>query len=836
LEYDRSTIVESSPAGVGQPAELPTLAIFFVGLPTLLLEVLLTRIFSVTMWYHFAFVAISLALFGISASGVLLTLRPGLVRRERLLETMAWGSMAFAITIPLAFVLDLHIPFQPFEGTLRPYLLFFCKFLVLSLPFFCSGFVIALAFTALPQQTNKIYFADLAGGGLGCALVVPILFAYTGPGAVIFVSVFPLIAASLCFVRAGRTRLGCTCLLGVVFIVGFVQVNEKTSLLTVKRVKSYNPHRGQEEERPKLFERWHPVSRVAAYTQATSNSPAESFESRPPDWGYPRLIEVSNDAGARTFVYPQMSATQSRELFEQDVSDLAYRFRPIGKALIIGIGGGKDILAARSFDAKEIIGVELNPIMVDLTQDIFADFTGRPFSDPRIRIVIDEGRTYVASRNEHYDLIKMAGTDTWVASAMGAHALAESYLYTREAISDYLAHLEPEGYVSITRWFPKESIRLVALVAEAMRGMAIQDPEARILMARNVSAHPTLTVIAKKGRFTEAETQRFAEAVSRAGHLLVYAPGWEKGYANQRNEVLHRQILSTEGLQAVSERLALNLSPPTDDRPFFFNLITLGDARQGKVADSWSFILQHSRAMHMLFSMLWISLAVVVLFVLVPVLLSRWSSRVTIPPLTRLGVNVYFLALGAGYLLVEVPLLQRFILFLGHPVYSLMVVLFSMLVASGIGSLVAARLPLNRRGLLIGVVTASAGIVLLANFCLPGLLRSLIGLPIAARVALSVLLIAPIGLMLGMPFPTGLRIVHAISPSLIPWAWAVNGAASVAAPILAMIIAIASGFTTTQSWGAFSYLVAAVVLVFLPRGAAMRVVANAGSATAPVLK
>jgi hypothetical protein len=791
-------------------ARVPLLAIGLVGCTILLFQILLTRIFSVTMWYHFAFFAISLGLFGLAASGVAVTLATR--RPERALHRMAGAAVALAIAIPVCFRLELALPFVPFDvagagaEAFSAYALFAAKFLLLAVPFFFAGAIIALAFTEFPDDVHQVYFADLVGGGIGCALVVPVLLVASGPGAVVATAAVPFLAAAVLYRAAGRQRAAVACTIAVYLVLGAVVAIESQGWLAVTRVKSYEARRAQEVERPKVYERWHPVSRVAVHAVEHSGTPWRWFYATGRSREFPPVMEVTNDGGARTYVYPAASRERLAELFADDTSDLVYALTEAPKVLVVGVGGGKDILSALAFDASSVTGVELNPLMIEVVQETFAAFSGAPYDDPRVHIAIDEGRNYVASRDEAYDVIKISVTDTWAASAVGAYAMTESYLYTAEATDAFLDHLEPDGYLSVTRWYPLETLRMVALASDALRRRGVVAPEQHLLMARNDA---TMTLLVRPTPVPNEHRERFRRRVEAAGLTLVTAP---PGGSPAPMDLLHQRATVMPAEQ-LGRELAFDISPPRDDRPFFFNWSRLADARAGRYLETTGgFTLQHGRALNLLWGLLLITAGAAALFVLVPLVAARSVRLGAVPLPLRLGFNVYFLALGLGFMLVEIPLLQQLILFLGHPTYSLTVVLATLLVSSGTGSLAAQRFSIGeraaRRFVFPGILVVLAAWI----FLVPAALAAGIGLPVVARIALAVCAIAPVGFLLGMPFPIGLRQAHTVTPALVPWAWAVNGAASVTAPVLAMMVAIQRGFSSAYWLGLLAYAGAGLVL------------------------
>jgi SAM-dependent methyltransferase len=780
--------------------KIPLIPIGFVGVATLLFEILLTRVFSVTMWYHFAFIAISLALFGLAASGVAATFLRRFFQTKDSSHTLGWACIGFGLVIPISFLIDLHVPFLLLEST-KAYLFFFFKFLVLSLPFFFSGLTISLAFMSSPLTVNKVYFADLVGGGIGCALVVPILTALPAPDGILLTATFPLIASALFFRNVSTNRESMLGVILALVAVLFVVVDQQTGWIRVVNVKSYDPNVAQEKERPKIFERWHPVSRIAVHPIPYSTTPETWWHSKPVTGGYPKVAEITNDGGARTFLY-RADKNYHRALFEYDLSDIVYSLVRSPDVLVIGVGGGKDILAALAFQAHSVTGVELNPVMIDL-QTIFSEFTGNAFHDPRVSVLIGEGRNYVASHDQRFDVIQISATDTWAASAMGAYALSENYLYTEEAIQDFVRSLKPNGYLTICRFFP-DATRLTALVTKALAQIGIQDPGKRLLIARS---RTSINVIVKNGVINSTELAQFEATVRKGGHAFIYAPQVENGLSTLPIDRLQRDIVGGKNLDQLSRIAGINLQPTTDDDPFFFNLVPVRDIFGGIQNSGGAFAFQHRRALSLLLGMLLICLVVALMFLIFPLLLKDDNKIFgEVSKSTRLRVSVYFFLLGIAYLLIEIPLMQRLILFLGHPIYSLTVVLFALLIASGIGSLISERLINSAVAKYLWIILfVVLGIV---SFFLTPFLRSQIGLPTTARVIISVLIIFPVGFLMGIPFPSGLRAAGQIHPSLVPWAWALNGAGSVVAPVIAMIVAIAGGFTLAQLLGTTAYLLA----------------------------
>jgi hypothetical protein len=463
--------------------------------------------------------------------------------------------------------------------------------------------------------------------------------------------------------------------------------------------------------------------------------------------------------------------------------------------LVIGPGGGRDLLTALVFGADRVDGVEVNPIIAnDVMLGHFRDFSGSIYQNPKVTVVVDDGRSYIRRSNARYDIIQASLVDTWAATAAGAYTLTENTLYTKEAFEDYYDHLSERGMLTITRWV-FDGLRLVSLAQAACesRGCDAADHMAVIQQDR------VATFLFKKTPFTPDDVRQLRETSADLGFTVLYAPG----QTSTDND--YAKLVLADSRQAFYDSYHHDVSPTTDNRPFFFHTTKIEDQFQTAFGRSMLF----GNGLSALMTLMAISFTFVTLFVVGPLLLSGSELR---------GSNwprwlAYFGMLGAGFMLIEVALLQRFVLLLGHPVYSLTVTLFSVLLGTGVGSLVSrriddARLLRTVRLVLIGV----AGVAVLAIVALPPIIRSAISASHATRIALTVLLIAPAGVLMGMPLPAGIRLMTANHSALVPWAWGMNGALSVIGATLAVFIAMNWGFSTTLATGAAIYLAATVVL------------------------
>jgi spermidine synthase len=770
---------------VTRPSLRRLLGVLLVSLATLVLELTLTRLFSATMFYHFAFLAISLALFGAGASGVFVYLLRPRLDGERAGRLMAAGSLLFAGSTVLALVVILGHPLSPINPGLETLVSLAWIYGAAALPFFCSGCVITLAITAWAGDINRLYLFDLAGAALGCLLLVPALGLLGAIDSVLLVAVLGALAG---FLLSGRRTL----LLATAAAALLLAWNHLQPAIVLREAKGLS-------EAPVMFSRWNSFSRVTV----TRTEDAD------------RLL-LFIDADAATIIHRDAADLQRHAAERDRIESLAYHTGRRDKVLIIGPGAGVDVIVARLHGARDVTAVEVNPLVARdvMSSEPFRSFSGRLYEQPGVRLVVDEGRSFLRRSDERYDLIVGTMVDTWAATAAGAFALTENNLYTVEAFHDYLARLAPGGILSITRWHqspPDQLLRLVSLgrTALAARGVRHAGDHFVIVRGRPEGGQPlaTATLLLKAQPFTKHEVAGAEAYAARVGLDLLYSPG-----TRPANDLA--RLVQAEDPAAVWSSFVSDISPPTDNRPFFFQSARPAQVLQKRWArGEWR---RTNLGMIVLFGLVAISLVMVVLFILGPLLLVRRRLAGT---RGRLPFLLYFAALGTGFIVVEVVLVQKCVLFLGHPAYALTVVLFALLLWSALGSLLAGRFPdagLPRT--LRGVLLAVAGLVVLQVLALAPVFYGLVHLPTPWRVLITVIVLGPLGLALGMPMPTGIRLLLARAPELVPWAWGVNGAASVLGSVGAVAFAMRWGFDGVLLGAAALYL-AAVVLAARAVGA-----------------
>jgi len=751
--------------------------VFLVCFANLQLEVVITRLFSATMYYHFTFLAIALALFGVAASGVYVfvagealasDIRGHMARASRRFALFALVALAYAMANPMDIVIVTGSNAIP-EFTSRQILQLLFLVGITSIPFFYSGLVVSLALAYFRSDTGRIYAWDLAGAAIAAVTTGLALSLFGGPSAVLFAMVVAVVGAAL-FESRGLARW-----LYVAVAALFLLWNLSSSLLRVPTAK------GVKAETVR-FEAWNSFSRVTVDNTRT----------------------IKIDASAATHV--EDLRTLKPGMQQVEISALAHAMLapPAQKVLIIGPGGGRDVLHALAAGAGAVTGVEVNPIIAGaIMKGAYRAASGDLYADPRVTIVVDDGRSYVRRSEERYDVLQASLVDTWAATAAGAFALTENALYTREAFDDYLNHLTDRGAVTMTRWHTGargETARLLLLAAAALeqRGVATGDVRKHLFYAYS-RANGLGTMVLKRTPFTDDELQRLQATCAAHSFDVAVSPrgGSDAGLVRYLDAGPYSDVVA--GAPEV-------LAPPTDDQPFFFYFKR---ASQLLTPTSGTWLMNDPG--------LWIVIsigAVLVLacaFIVAPLVL-HWRRGAPIGARHHGRILCYFGLVGFAFMVVEIALLQRFTLFLGHPSYSLLVILFSLLLSTAGGAYLASRVAVTKLDRVMLVSGAALAVLsCVSGFAFPPVLSALIGLPIGARIALTIVLVAPTGILMGAMIPSVIRALAATNAELVPWGWGINGATSVVGTVLATVIAIYFGFTITFLVGAAFYLGAGVL-------------------------
>jgi hypothetical protein len=741
---------------------------------SLMLELTLTRIFSVVLFYHFAFLVVSLALFGIGVAGIVLYVRQRAYQPEKMQRALTFHALGFGLTVIVSLWVVLTKKVAPGFGWESIFDLSIL-YLVAALPFFFSGMCLTLAVTLLKEQVSRVYFFDLSGAALGCLLTIPALNFLGGPTAVLAAGALGASSAVLFMLKRGRRFI--VVLSMAVLLWGVVGLDAGVGIFKVPSVKAI-------DERQVIFSRWNSFSRVTV-----SRTP-EDFH-----W-----MNIDSDAATRIFnasAYKNGSRANMR-FSETRLASLVYAVRNGGHALIIGPGGGADVIGALTRGVAKVTGVELNPIIAeDVMKEKFSDYSGGLYTTDNVEVVVGEGRSYVRRAEKQFDSIQATLVDTWAATNAGAFTLSENTLYTQEAFADFLEHLTDQGVLSMTRWLrhpPREFVRLISLGVAALNLRDIRNCSRHFFVAAD---QRMASFLLKRTPFTAEELVTLRDTCRRDGLRVIYDPD-----GSFRRGDLIGELIRSEDPSAIFEKHSLDISPPSDNRPFFFYTIKPGDFLGQMFGGAKE---KNDLGVQILASLLLIVAAAVLLFILIPLFVFKRQDLKGFRLKKSLSL-AFFISIGVGFIGLEISWMQHFVLFLGHPIYALGVVLFVLLLASGVGSFLTSKIEsrLALKNLWPSVLMLGA-VVLIYGFLLGPLFRAFVGLPLFVRILVSAILLAGPGLLMGRMMPLGIKTMTANFPEMVPWAWGINGAASVFGSVLAVAVSMNLGFRATQIVAALVY-------------------------------
>jgi len=790
--------------------------VFCVTLVTLMYEILLTRIFSVTMWYHFAFMAISIAMFGMTVGGLVVYLHPAYSRQDQAVRQMGRSSFLFSVWIVIGILTHLFVPFC--TGTSLACLAsMVVTFASLSVAFVYSGICVCLALTRFPRQVSRIYAVDLAGAACGCVFLIFVFKVIDGLSAVFFAALLAALASILFSSQSQhekfhRTALLFSTLLAALLIANTVAAERGSPFVDLIWVK------GKSEEAP-VYEKWNSFSRLTVFGDPDSPMSPITEGTSPT---YPANTAVSAlhltiDASAETILTSFAGDFTTVDYLKYDVKEIVYYLRQNSKVLIIGAGGGRDILAALAMGQKSVRAVEINQDILATVNERFGDFTGHLDRNPKVTFVNDEARSYLARSNDKFDVIQASFIDTWAATAAGAFSLTENGLYTVEAWKLFLSRLTPGGVISFSRWFTpgraQEVYRLTSLAAASLRGMGISNPRRHIILVRNAWGQAAwaftggaATMLISRAPFSDSDIDKIEAVANQMQFTVVLSPrvAADTDFADLASGYDYR------GARAAARS---DISPPTDNRPFFFQMGRIGD--MFRPARTTRVLKEVTDAAHVLGTMLVIITGFTVLCIVLPLRAAgkRLRNQNAWPHM------LYFAAIGMGFMLIEVSQMQRLIIFLGHPTYALSVVLFTLLLSSGLGSYTThgiVKRSLKKEGMVrLGVL-----VIVLCAF---GIFtqRGLAAFQSAVtptRILVGVGILSPLGFLMGMAFPLGMKSASRNQPHLMSWLWGINGATSVCASVLAMVISLYAGISAAFWTGVACYAVAWIAFFWSSRG------------------
>lgn len=779
--------------------------VFIVSAALMALQVLQSRIFSVTTWYHLAFLVISVVMFGLTLGALHVHKGDEKKQKNDHAALMARHSFFFAIYVVIALFTQMFFPIVSgkLSGTLitLPLVSFFTV-----LPYYQAGIVLSLALTRTPYPVGRTYGIDLLGAAGGCLLALGLMKTMDTPSAVLVLSLAGL-AASFCFSRAGGKN-GMARTQGVfgAFLLLLVALNVLAPRPVIYPVFVKNRFLPQSEL---AYDAWNPISRV------TVNN--ESADANPFIWGRSPLtprdmkssyyaLKIDGDAGTPINRFDDHDWNRMAFL-PYDVTTVAYSLPRLQRGAIIGVGGGRDVLSARYFGVTDITALDVNPVQIDLLTKVepFRSYAGL-HDLPGLRLINAEARSWFTREHESLDIIQMSLIDTWAATAAGAFALTENGLYTVDAWKIFLDDLNDSGVLTVSRWYLQdahsETVRLVSLAAAAALESGAANPADHIFVA---TGGRIATLVLAKKPFTERQLDALHARAQQMEFGVIVSP---RVAATGDIGV----ILSTHGraeLEAFARNHPFDIAPPTDERPFFFNQVRLNNPAQViklvALGDVSTFMGQ-ARATLNLYLILLFSAAMVAGVILYPL-------RGALKKMDRSFIvhgTAWFMLIGFGFMLIEIALLQRMGVFLGHPVYGLGIVLFSLVLSTGLGSLLSERLPLDNTGKRMTWIILTALMAAAQAFLIPSVFAGYMEESLLFRIILCVGMTLPLGVLLGFGFPTGMALVRKVDTKSMAWFWGINGAAGVTGSALAMAMSIAMGIQWTMLCGAACYALLAV--------------------------
>ncbi len=783
---------------------LPLASVALVSSAALANEILLTRFFAIVHWHHFAYMMISLALLGFGASGTFLFLaRRWLLRHFA--PAFTASLLLFGVFSILGPVVAQALPFRAEELLWNPWqpLWLVATYLVLSTPFFCAATAIGLALVAYRAQVGRVYAADLVGAGVGSLLILGALYVFAPEQALRLLSATGFIAAVVASLELRWRNTGwlAASLVGLILVASVPNAWLRPQPGPYKSLSQALLVSGTRI----VTERSSPLGRVTVIESPRvplRHAPGLGLTSAsepPPQLG---LFTDGDHMNAIT-----AASDDSRRLafLAETTSALAYRVANPQSVLVLGAGGGLEILRARYLGAKRIEAVEINPQVAHLLTSDFSDYTGRLVEQPGVALHVGDARGHLALDDRHHDLIQMSQVSS---AGGGLGGLNEDYLQTIEAMQLYYQRLTPGGFLSITRFVqvpPRDGLKLLATVIAALRAAGVRDPGSRLLMIRGWQ---TVTLLVKNGEVTADETSRLREFSDRHSFDVAWFPGMRRELANRYNVLPEpwfydgaRALLGAEREQFIAA-YPFDIRPATDDRPYFQNFFRWSSFEEAWRAKGRGGMALLEAGYAVLAATLVQALFAGMVLIVLPFLVLRQQRTARN---ARWRVLVYFTSIGIAFLFVEIAFLQKLLLFVHHPTVALALILATFLIAAGLGSAWTARGNGEdaRRRLSIAV----AGIFLLGvlySVIFDPLIAALSGWPLIARAGVAVLLLAPLAFLMGAPFPLALR---QLEEPLVPWAWAINGCASVVSPALATLLAIDLGFTVVLSIALALYLV-----------------------------
>jgi len=770
--------------------------IFLMSAATLGLELVLVRILSIGHWHSFSYLVISTALLGFAAGGTFVSI--GGKRLLKLSKHLIWlFCLCFALSVPVVFYFSQKLRLDELQliWDRRQLLYLFCYYLLFFIPFFCSGSLIALAFTVFGHKVHRLYFWNLSGSAIGTAGALGLMYLFAPRHLLLIMSIAGFAAGIIAAFDISFKRIGLTVVSTVLCLWIFTPLPGPQLTLDIKMTqnKSLVYYRVLPDAEI-LDVRYSPLARLDSIKAPTIRYfPGLSFNYQ---GQLPEQLLIISDADGISAVNHFQSFDELR-CYDYMSSALVYHLIKNPNVCIIGAGGGSDVCQALAAGARDITAVEMNSQIIDLMKHKFDDFSSSLYERDDVKVVVAEGRSFLETSREQFDVVNISLLDSFSASSAGMYALNESHLYTIEAVEAALEKLSPDGMLTITRVLKapaRDGLKMFATMVESLVRVGIEKPKQHLIMIRSWS---TSTIVASRKPFTQEQIDSTREFAKNRSFDLVYVPSIKPSEINRFHQLEEpvyyqaaRKILTDEREDFYRD-YPYNIRPATDNKPYFFDffkwktlpVMIRAMGRQWLLFSEWGYLVLTATLLQ--------AIIAGVVLILLPLFIAKDIKAVR----QRKAATVcYFLLLGLAYMFLEMGFIQKMTLLIGHPVFGVAVTISGFLFFSGCGSFVSERFIKNsyRKIVIAAVMIVIIGLLLIGF--LQFAFDWLMGFSRGWRILLAFLFLAPLAFFMGIPFPAGLKRVYADNPPLVPWSWAVNGFASVTAAVLGTFVAISAGF------------------------------------------
>lgn len=783
--------------------------IFLLSVATLMLQVTYTRVFSIALWHHFVWMIVSIALLGYAVSGTFLSTYPQLSKKnlDRLLTIV---SAAFSLSIIFTYILSNQIPFDPVTLAWDSLQLLYISlyYLLLTIPFFLSGVALALVIERSETRVNVIYFSSFIGSAFGSLFVLPLFSPLSGPGVIVVTSIIGGLSALL-FSGSHESKTRFILIGWTLALLVLLPFSGSVIPVKISPYKSLNVAL-RYSDASLISTEWNSFSRVDVVKSGyVRYAPGLSLRYKEE---IPEQVGVFVDGEELNAITRYNGEPSSLTFTGYLPSTLPYHLVENPSTLVIDAGCGLGVLCALNHNSSAIHVVEENPILIDLVRGEYSSFSGSVYSNDKVEVSIADGRSFIESSKDNYDLIELSMTGGASAASTGIYALSENYLYTAESFTAFIEHLSENGFLSVSRWLlppPREDVRIVSLAVSALESLGVSNPGGHLAVIRSWG---TINLIVGKNPLSAQQVDSIRVFCREMGFDVVYIPGVDASEVNKYNrfpEPIYYNIVSrivdSRTREDFTRNYLYDIQASTDEKPFFFNFF------------KWDRVIETYRRLDRKWQPL-IEGGFLVPVVLVQAVLL--SAVLVILPLRRVQADssgnppvllTYFFLIGLGYMFIEITTIQRFILVLGNSVRSISTVFFSLLLSSGLGSYYSGKIDPGSGGHKL-VLQALGVLSILFGLSAP-LFRLTLALSFSARLLVSFILVMPLGFLMGMPFPLGIRLLSTSDKEYINWAWAINGCASVLGSILPMIIALYIGFSKVYVFAGVTYLATLVLLI-----------------------